>query len=123
MHLRLMNKLDLDGIGGNIGDILQPPEAMASVWGRVRNAVEILDTAYGEQRSGTDMGGFVFVATSEQDKKEVLDFYSLEEKLAEYSDTIIQIGSVIWYEELYLRSSEDAVIIIYPAVKQEKEEI
>lgn len=122
MHLRLMNKLDLNGIGGHIKNIFQPPEAMASVWGRVRTAVEILDTAYGEQRSGTDMGGFVFFATSEQDKKEVLDFYSLDEKLAEYSDTIIQVGSVTWHEELYLRSSEDAVIIIYPAVKQEKEE-
>lgn len=123
MHLRLMNKLDLDGIEENIEDILQSPEAMASVWGRVRTAVEILDTAYGEQRSGTDMGGFVFVATSEQDKKEVLEFYSLEEELAEYSDTIIRIGSVTWHEELYLRSSEDAVVIIYPTVKQEKEEI
>lgn len=123
MRLRLMNKLDLDGIGGNMEDIFQNPAVVASVWGRVQTAVEILDTTYGGQRSATDMGGFVFLATLEQDKKEILDFYSLEEKLAEYSDTIIQTGSVTWHEELYLRSSEDAVIIIYPTGEQEKGEI
>lgn len=123
MHLRLMNKLDLDGIGGNMEDIFQNPAVVASVWGRVQTAVEILDTTYGGQRSATDMGGFVFLATLEQDKKEILDFYSLEKKLAEYSDTIIQTGSVTWHEELYLRSSEDAVIIIYPTGEKEKGEI
>lgn len=114
MHLRLMNKLDIEGSFGIIKNFISDQKAAERILGRIRTAIEILDDSYGGQRTSKDMGGFVFFASGEKEKKRILDFYKLEEDSSEYSDIICQTSSGTWYENLYLRNSDDAVIIVYP---------
>lgn len=114
MHLRLMNKLDVEGSLGVIKNFISDQASEEQILGRIWTAIEILDNSYGSQRTSKDMGGFVFFTSGEKEKNRILDFYRLEEKSAEYSDIICQTSSGTWYEDLYLRSSDDAVIIVYP---------
>ena len=64
------------------------------------------------------MGGFVILLTdthsSKQIRRKILGCYALSEDNSEYKEEICKEDSgKIWFEELYLRGSDDAVVIIY----------
>ena len=64
------------------------------------------------------MGGFVFLLTdihnSGQMRRQILECYSLSEDSSEYQEEICKENSgKIWFEELYLRGSDDEFIIIF----------
>lgn len=115
MYLRMMNRLDVQNAVKIIEEYIQSTEATEQVLDRIRKATEILDAHYGGQRSPKDMGGFVFFMTGEQEREVILNYYQLDEELAEYSDVVCTDDSVTWKEELYLRGSDDGIVILYPA--------
>ncbi len=118
MYLRIMNQLDVTCMGEAICSEINNPIVSGAVLERVSHSIAILDNSYGENRKAFDMGGYVFLLTnphdSEKIKSQILDCYGLFEENSEYSEEICK-GSKqeIWLEEMYLRGSDDAVVLIY----------
>lgn len=118
MYLRIMNQLDVSCMGETIKKEIENPHVSETVFERVSHAVTVLDDAYGKGRKAFDMGGFVFLLTDTHDSKrmksQILDCYALSEENNEYTEEICKgTGQEVWQEEMYLRSSDDAVVIIY----------
>lgn len=115
MYQRLMNKLDVDilenELQGEIND---------EVINRIREQIDILDGAYGTLRGTKDMGGYILLftdkATYENSVDSIMEFYRLEKDLYEYSDCISEDfhSGQKWMEELFLLSSDDALVLIHP---------
>ena len=118
MYLRIMNKLDVSCMEEAIREAIENPVIFEMVFERISNAIAVLDEAYGEGREALNMGGFVFLLTdtysSEQIRRQLLECYFLSEEDSEYKEEICkEDNGKIWFEELYLRGSDDAVVIIY----------
>ena len=118
MYLRIMNKLDVACMKEAVQEAIKNPIVFKKVFGRISDAITSLDEAYGEGRESLSMGGFVFLLTdshsSEQIRRQILECYSLSEEESEYREEICrESGQKAWIEELYLRGSDDAVVIIY----------
>ena len=118
MYLRIMNKLDVLCMEGTIREAIENPAVFGKVFERISSAIAVLDEAYGEGREALSMGGFVFLLTdplsSEEIRRKILDCYSLSEEDSEHKEEICrESGSKAWIEELYLRGSDDAVVILY----------
>lgn len=118
MYLRIMNKLDVLCMEGTIREAIGNPAVFEKVFERISNAIAVLDEAYGEGREALSMGGFVFLLTdphsSKQIRRKILDCYSLSEEDSEHKEEICRESeSKAWMEELYLRGSDDAVVILY----------
>lgn len=88
--------------------------------------VVILDADYSADRESFAQGGYVFFISNCEEAKtvreEIIRCYNLEEKL-EFANVFLKCEDTkeIWKEELYLRSSDDAVVIIYPLKREEGE--
>lgn len=118
MYFRIMNQLDLSCMEQAIHEAIGNPEVSEEIFQRISSRIEVLDAAYGEGRKALDMGGFVFLMTDPQIsgriKDELLECYSLLEEDCEYKEEIRrETDGKKWFEELYLRGSEDAIVIIY----------
>lgn len=118
MYLRIMNKLDVLCMERTIREAIENPAVFGKVFERISNAIAVLDEAYGEGREALSMGGFVFLLTdthsSEQIRRKILECYGLSGDDSEYKEEICKgDNKTRWFEELYLRGSDDAVIIIY----------
>lgn len=117
MFLRIMNKLDLECMSDTINKEISKPEMAEQILKRLRTSVHILDSAYGESREALSMGGFIFLLTdlseAEQLRQKILDFYDLSDLDSEYTEEICRDKDNIWIEDMFLRSSEDAIVIIY----------
>ena len=118
MYLRIMNKLDVACMKEAIRDSIENPAVFEIVFERISDVIASLDEAYGESREALSMGGFVFLLTdsysSKQIKRQILECYSLFEDDSEYQKEICNGDTgKRWFEELYLRGCDDAVIIIY----------
>ena len=118
MYLRMMNKFDVACMKEAIQEAIENPVVFKKVFGRISDAITSLDEAYGEGREALSMGGFVFLLTdihsSGEMRRQILECYSLSEDSSEYQEEICKENSgKIWFEELYLRGSDDAVIIIF----------
>ena len=118
MYLRIMNKLDVSCMKEAIQEAIENPIVFEKVFGRISDAITSLDEAYGEGRESLSMGGFVFLLTdihnSGQMRRQILECYSLSEEVSEYREEICrESGQKTWIEELYLRGSDDAVVIIH----------
>ena len=104
MYQRIKNKLDME----IIKDFLESEQTNQNV---VRRMEELTDI---------DMGGYILffgdIQTYENHISKIMEFYRLDKDLAEYSNTIEgTAGSTIqWREELYLLSSDDSLVLIYP---------
>lgn len=115
MYQRLMNRLDVDIWEKEVQGIVDD-----DVINRIREQINILDEAYGSNRSFKDMGGYVLFFndkdTYEKSIDKIMDFYRLDRDLYEYSDCIneVQAGNQKWMEELYMLGSDDALLLIYP---------
>ena len=118
MYLRIMNKLDVSCMEEAIREAIENPVIFEMVFERISNAIAVLDEAYGKEREALSMGGFVFLLTdihnSKQIRRQILECYSLFEDDSEYQKEICNGDTgKRWFEELYLRGCDDAVIIIY----------
>ncbi len=118
MYLRIMNRLDVSCMGETIKREIKNPHVSEAVFERVSHSIAVLDDAYGKERKAFDMGGFVFLLTDTHDseymRSQILDCYALSEENSEYTEEICKgAGQEVWQEEMYLRSSDDAVVIIY----------
>ena len=118
MYLRIMNKLDAACMKETIREAIENPVIFEMVFERISNAIVVLDEAYGEGREALSMGGFVFLLTdthsSKQIRRQILECYALFEDDSEYKEELCkEDDGKGWFEELYLRGSDDAVVIIY----------
>lgn len=116
MYRRLKNRLDVELMKEAI---LQDGIAEIVVE-RIAEIIQTLDDAYSASRSSHDMGGYVllFKDTESYAKAfpEIMQFYNLKELEYEYSDNLTEGRKVDkqWWEELYLLSSDDALVLIHP---------
>ena len=116
MYQRIMNKLDAE----IVEDALKIDMVSGTVIERIKDLVLILDGEYGSHRSSSDMGGYILLFTEMQSYEKfharIIEFYHLDKDLYEYSEMIgsAEDGTVQWWEELYLLSSDDALVLIYP---------
>lgn len=116
MYQRIMNRLDAE----LFAEDLQKGNIDSIVAERIMELAGILDDRYGVCRGSADMGGYLlFFHTStdyERCLPHILAFYHLDGELFEYSEQINENTDtgVEWWEELYLLSSEDALVLVYP---------
>lgn len=95
----------------------------SAVINRIDKIVGILDMNYGGCRGSSDMGGYILLFTDRQTYEKnimkIMDFYHLDKELYEYSNKLGSEGNDMaeWQEELYLLSSDDALVIIHPVVQ------
>ena len=115
MYQRLMNKLDIDILESELQG-----EVNDEVLNRIREQIDIMDNAYGTLRGTKDMGGYILFfrdkESYENSVDNIMDFYHLEKDVYEYSDCISEDtdNDQEWMEELYLLSSDDALVLIHP---------
>ncbi|KAI4442331.1 hypothetical protein FMM80_23000 [Schaedlerella arabinosiphila] len=94
-----------------------------SVVNEVVHSISIFDTYYGAGRNvDNDHGGFLLLYTdfpeSRKSFQPVLSRYHVSLDDAEFQNIIHRTETVVWYSELYLISSDYAIIIIYPTRKE-----
>lgn len=118
MYQRIMNKLDVE----ILEDALKTESAGEDVIKRMKELVGVLDKEYGGCRGSSDMGGYILffteVQTYEKFRARIIEFYHLDNDLYEYSEKIgsTEDGTAEWWEELYLLSSDDSLVLIYPKI-------
>lgn len=116
MYQRIKNKLDLE----IVEKFLKAEKVEQAVLKRVEELVEVLDREYGCCRGSSDMGGYVLLFTDRETYEnyvsKLMECYHLEKTLSEYTERIsgTEDGKQ-WREELYLLSSDDALVLVYPA--------
>ena len=54
----------------------------------------------------------------EELKTPILSFYRLDDTDYEYSEIAITDSGIEWWEELFMLSSDDAIVIIHPKSRQ-----
>lgn len=87
---------------------------------RMLEILETLDDAYGKNRSSHDFGGYILFFPTEDNYKrqiaQILKFYNLDKNLCEYREKIGEkaYSDTEWWEELFLLSSDDSLLLIYP---------
>lgn len=119
MYLRIKNKMDAE----IMREALKAERLDGAVINRIDKIVGVLDTNYGGCRGSSDMGGYILLFTDRQTYEKnimkIMDFYHLDKELYEYSNKLGSEGNDMaeWQEELYLLSSDDALVIIHPVVQ------
>lgn len=118
MYIRIMNQLDLDCIEKMLEERIPDKTARAKVKERLKSIIGILDDCYFTDRKSFEYGGFVFLITEEEEARtaygKIIDCYGLADR-QEYSECICQEESGrMWLEELYIRGSDDSIVIIFP---------
>lgn len=116
MYYRIKNSLDArmlaEKINGNVKDSI--------VAERIVEQIEVLDDAYGRHRTPYAMGGYILYFPNEKDYNkmigEICEFYNISLNEYEYSEIIGEkpIGNTEWWEELFMLSSDDALVMIHP---------
>ncbi len=111
MYYRIKDSLDAKALSD---EIMASDSGMAAVTDRIKKIASILDNSYGAYRKSVDMGGYVLYFPNQKTYKEnipnIFSFYHISADDFEYSD---EIGKG-WYETLYLLSSDDSLVLIYP---------
>lgn len=121
MYYRLMNRLDYE----SLQEDMREDNPLKKVSDRIEEIIDTLDDNYGAQRNSKAMGGYLLLFQSEENyeelKMQILSFYQLDIKDYEYSETLIedQEYNVEWWEELYMLSSDDAIVIMHPRSKED----
>lgn len=116
MYHRIMNKLDAE----MFSEELQEKKVDRIVIERIRELAGMLDDRYGVRRGSADMGGYILFFHNSRDYGKcvphILQFYHMDRELFEYSEQINEnsVSGVEWWEELYLLSSDDALVLIHP---------
>ena len=124
MYQRIMNKLDAE----LFSEELERKNIDSIVIERMKELAGMLDDRYGVCRGSADMGGYILFFHDGRDYGKciphILQFYHMDGELFEYSEQINEntASDVEWWEELYLLSSEDALVLIYPKGDTQKRE-
>lgn len=82
----------------------------------IRQTLEILDTAYGEQRDvDKDLGGFVAILETEEDLVSLLAHHlNIQEATPEYAEEILTEEGQVLVIALFLLSSDYSITVIMP---------
>lgn len=124
MYLRIMNKLDYVYGQSYIDEKVSDAKCYCAIMREIERIVSILEDNYDGRRTAKDMGGYVIVITEQREslevRNDVLKYYKLEETDCEHSDVIAEDEQTIWKSELFLRSAEDSISIIYGQKKEVK---
>ena len=119
MYYRLKNRLDYESL---LEDIKEN-DSIQAVSDRVREIIETLDDNYGAHRNSKSMGGYLLLFQSEDNYEElktpILSFYRLDDTDYEYSEVAVTDSDIEWWEELFMLSSDDAIVIMHPRKKEE----
>lgn len=121
MYLRLKNKPDLEGFS-----VLFEEHGKKPLYDKMMEDIEVLDAAYGVGRQSYSMGGYLLFFPTEEDYKSSLgtlaEVYHFDPWIYEFDDSIWeeQNTDYLWKKRLYLLSSDDALVMIYPEVKSEE---
>ncbi len=122
MYLRIMNKLDYIYGQSYIDDKVSDADCYCAIMREIDRIVTILDASYGGDRKVTDYGGWLFVITDIKEamivRADILNYYKLVETEYEYSEVIAENEDIEWVSELFLRTSEDSISIIYARKKE-----
>jgi hypothetical protein len=116
MYLRIKNQLDAEIFAQ---ELYQTP-SMSLIADRILELTETLDDSYGSDRSSRDMGGYILFFPSEKEYRKCISVicktYHIEPSLCEYREIIGEkaISGTEWWEELFLLSSDDALVFIHP---------
>ena len=114
MYLRIKNRLDAKML---LID-LNKDEKNNEIASRIAELAGTLDDNYGSLRPSYGMGGYILffpdVLTYQREISEIMDFYGLDPALYEYKEIVGEKSDSRWVEELYLLSSEDSLVLIYP---------
>lgn len=117
MYYRIKNSLDAKALANKL---YQEGAEMCLVADRLLEIINVLDGNYGSHRKPFDMGGYVlyFPATDVYQREigNILDFYHINPDSYEYLETIggKPVNGVEWKEELFLLSSDDSLVLVYP---------
>ncbi len=117
MYQRIMNNLDLSLLKK---ELLDKNDDKRFITDRMEELISVLCESYGVDRTSFAMGGYVLYFNTVQEyldtKKEILDFYKLEDDDHEYEDVIgiDENNKTKWKERLYLLSSDDSLVFIFP---------
>lgn len=117
MYARIVNELDYKWLIATICNEISIKEVSNAVVKRIESVVQSLDTYYGKSRTSYDMGGNLFflsdIGLIAQQYKDILECYNLSENMREYSEVIGCEEKREWICDLYMLSSDDAIVIIY----------
>lgn len=120
MYYRLKNEFEVDLFKND----LQRRNIPSIIIDRMSEIANVLDSDYGINRSSTAYGGYILFFPTTEDYKAmspiVLQNYHVEPELSEYDDCLCTSSVVEWHEVLYLLSSEDSLVFIFPTVKEKK---
>ncbi len=121
MYLRLKNKPDLEGFRGFFEE-----QGKKFLYDKMMEDIEMLDDAYGVGRQSYSMGGYLLYFPTEEDYKTSLStlakVYYFDPWIYEFDDSIWEEQNVgyVWKRRLYLLSSDDALVMIYPKLTSEE---
>lgn len=116
MYQRIKNRLDAKFL-------LEEMRAQGKnvfVGDRILELAGVLDDAYGAERKAHDMGGYILyfpdAQTYEDTVVDVWEFYNIEPTMYEYMEYIgeSEFSDIQWIEKLFLLSSDDILVLIYP---------
>lgn len=116
MYQRIKNRLD----AGFLLEEMRKQGKDAFVGERIAELADVLDDAYGAVRKAHDMGGYILyfpnAQTYEDTIVDIWEFYHIEPTLYEYMECIGKStsGNIEWIEKLFLLSSDDSLVLIYP---------
>ncbi|MBR1741562.1 MAG: hypothetical protein IJ733_06760 [Lachnospiraceae bacterium] len=117
MYYILQNRLDAD----NFVTTFWSDEKHRTLADRLYELIETLDGAYDSHRKSFEMGGYVLIfpdyADYKKDIAKIEEYYKINPSLYEYRDIIgegRQPDGKKYREDLYLLSSDDSLVFIYP---------
>lgn len=120
MYYRIKNQLDAE----MLAEEFDPKATGSPVMKRIMEIVETLDFAYGAERKSHDMGGYILyfpdVQTYRKSIGKIEEFHKISRDECEYADRIAECRqeNAEWIEELYLLTSEDSLVLLYPKEKK-----
>ena len=117
MYYRIKNSLDAKALANKL---YQEGKELCFVADRIVQIITVLDENYGSDRKPFDMGGYVlYFPTTDVYQREIgniLEFYHINPDGCEYQETIGEkpVNGMEWKEELFLLSSDDSLVLVYP---------
>ena len=116
MYQRIKNRLDAK----ILLEEMRTQGKNVFVGDRILELAGVLDDAYGAKRGAYDMGGYILyfpdAQTYENTVVDVWNFYNIEPRMYEYMEYIgeSEFSDIQWIEKLFLLSSDDSLVLIYP---------
>lgn len=126
-YFRIMNQLDGKMLCEDVLNNIKNESVRNKLTERIFEITNTLDDNYGDDRNSYSMGGYIlfFEETESYEKwiDNIFELYHISSDLAEYHDTIVttEENETVWNEILFMLSSDDGLIIIYPEKRGEND--